>query len=259
MEALSAMVKVLNEKLYLILGKDNDLGNKLHSYYVYECKGSEQIEVKRRIDDLIECYSDSKLLGLSYDDVTTKMLQDLISLKDEPQWFEVVFRLLNGLSHLLDREIKRATVIPEPKTVVEDIKKELRRMPIYGESDVIRIEEEGPGMVKVDYLSRSYSPEYDGDFRIWRDTQFIFTLYYNKNMLMWNYINIHPSWRGKGIGSGIIAFCEEVAKNLGFTRFSVEYPNRGFWEKMGYEIAEQYRIGESEEQNYTHEGYKEIN
>lgn len=83
------MVKLLSEKLYLILGKDNDLGNKLHSHYVYECKRSEQREAKIKIGNLIEGYSDSKLLGLSYDDVTKKFIQDLISLKDEPQWFEV--------------------------------------------------------------------------------------------------------------------------------------------------------------------------
>jgi len=60
------------------------------------------------------------------------------------------------------------------------------------------------------------------------------------------------------MGSGIISYCETLARGMGFTRFSVEYPNRGFWEKVGYEIPEQYRIGESGETNYTHEGYKEI-
>lgn len=149
-------------------------------------------------------------------------------------------------------------MVPEPKTITEDINKEFRRMHIYDESDIIKIEEENPGIVKVNYLSRMYSPKYDGEFKVWRDTQFIFTLNYNKNLFVWDYINIHKSLRGKGIGSGIIVFCEALAKGLGFTRFSVEYPNRRFWEKVGYKIPEQYRIGESEEQNYTHEGYKEI-
>jgi len=255
---VSVMVKLLSEKLYLILGKDNDLGNKLHSYYIYECGRDEQREVKRKICNLIEGYSDSKLLGLSYDDVTRKLIQDLISLKDEPQWFEVVFKLLNGLSDLLDREIKKATRLPKPTTIIQDIEKGLSGMQIYDESDVVKIEEEVPGIMKVDYLSRRLSPEYDGIFKMWRDTQFIFTLNYNKNLFVWDYINLHKSFRGKGIGSGIIVFCENLARGLGFTRFSVEYPNRRFWEKVGYEIPEQYRIGESEERNYTHEGYKEI-
>lgn len=161
------MVKLLSEKLYLILGKDNDLGNKLHSHYVYECRRGEQREAKKKIGDLIEGYSDSKLLALSYDDVTKKLLQDLISLKEiEPQWFEVVFKLLNGLSDLLDREIARATIIPEPKTIIRDINEGLHRMPIYDESDVIKAEEGNPGMVEVNYLSRMFSPEYDGKFGI---------------------------------------------------------------------------------------------
>ena len=232
--------------------------NKLHSHYVYECERSEQVEAKIKIGDLIEGYSDSKLLGLSYDDVTKKLIQDLISLKDDPQWFEVVFKLLNGLSDLLDREIKKATIIPEPNTIIEDINEELRKMHIYDESDIMKVEEGNPGIVEVNYLSRMNSPEYDGKFGIWRDTQFIFTLNYHKNLFVWDYINVHKSLRGKGIGSGIISFCETLAKGFGFTRFSVEYPNRGFWERVGYKIPEQYRIGESEEQNYTHEGYKEI-
>lgn len=253
------MVKVLSEKIYLILGKDNDLGNKLHSYYVYQCDRNEQIKAKTKIDDLIAEYSDSKFLELSYNDITKKLLQDLISLKNEAQWFEVILKLLNGLSDLLDREIKKASNLPKTETTVGDLRKGFIKIRIHDESDVLEIKEESPGIVRVDYTSKRYSPEYDGKFKIWRDTQFIFTLNYNKNLFIWNYINIYESFRGQGMGSNIIEFCERLAKDLGFTRFSVEYPNRRFWEKMGYRIPEKYRIGETEERNYTHEGYKESN
>lgn len=252
------MVKVLSEKLYLILGKDNDLGNKLHSHYVYECNRNKQKEVKTKIDDLIEKYSDGKFIGLAYDGVTSKLIRELIALKDDPQWSEVIRKFLKGLSDLLGREIQKAAKIPKPERVFEDIRNGLKRMDIYDELDIVNIEEESPGTVKVDYLSRRLSPEYDGTFKVWRDTQFIFTLNFEKNLFIWNYINLRESLRGKGMGSRLVESCERLAKGLGFRRFSVEYPNRKFWEKMGYQIPEKYRIGEAEEQNYTHEGYKEM-
>jgi GNAT superfamily N-acetyltransferase len=252
------MIKVLSERLYLILGKDNDLGNKLHSYFIYECDRDKQIELKKRMDELIGDYSDMGLLELAYDAVTRKLIQDLIALRDEPQWLEVVIKLLRGLSDLLDREIKKATEVHKPEMIVEEITERLRGIQIYDESDIVDVQEEGAGMVKVNYVSRRYSPEYDGEFKAWRDTQFIFTLNFNKNLFIWDYINIYHSLRGKGMGSGLIRFCEGLAKDLGFERFSVEYPNRRFWERMGYQIPNKYKIGEAEKQNYTHEGYKEF-
>jgi len=49
-------------------------------------------------------------------------------------------------------------------------------------------------------------------------------------------------------------------QKLGFNRFSVEWPNRGFWvNKLGYNVDEDWLFRIDEEREYTIEAYKEIN
>ena len=82
----------------------------------------------------------------------------------------------------------------------------------------------------------------------------IFELNFNKNLFIWKYINVHKSLRGKGIGSKLIEFAEKLGRDLGFKRFTVEYPNREFWAKIGYKVPERCDVG----YGYSHEAYKEI-
>jgi len=256
---------MLSKNIFLVLGENKDLGNKLHAHYIYECDKKEQNKIKSKIDDILKDYSDEKLLGLAYDISTKKLIQDLICVKKEKNWSKIVVKMLKGLRDLLEREIKKAKPIQKPKSVIKYVKRELEKLHIYHETDAIRITEEKKGLIKVNYLSKRFSPNYDprklsyyGIFQSWRDTQFIFTLNFNKNLFIWDYINVEKSFHGKGIGTKCALFVEKLAKQIGFSRFSVEYPNRAYWiKKLNYKIPSKYRIGSGKYQ-YTHEGYKEV-
>jgi|TARA_Y100000310_G_C20634600_1_gene790503 hypothetical protein len=253
---------MLNKKIYYVLGENKDLGNKLHAHYIYESDSNTQIKIKSKIDDILKDYSDKKLLGLAYDKITKKLIQELISLKKEKNWSKILNKILKGLSDLLEREIEKAKPLSKPK--LNDIKREFLKIPIYDKSDIIKIKEER-GIVKIDYLSKKFSPKYDpkklsyyGIFEPWRDTQLIFTLNFKKNLFIWDYINVHKLFHGKKIGTKCAKFVENLARDFGFTRFSVEYPNRAYWiKKLNYKIHYKNRISSGRYQ-YTLEGYKEV-
>ena len=74
-------------------------------------KSQLQIKIKKKIESILKNYSDKKLLGLAYDKTTKKLIQELISLKKEENWFKVVVKILKGLRDLLNREIEKAKPI----------------------------------------------------------------------------------------------------------------------------------------------------
>ena len=256
---------MLNKKIYFVLGENKDLGNKLHDHYIYDSDKKSQNKVKDKINILLADYSDKNLLNLAYNDLTKKLIKELISLKSEPNWFKIVNKILKGLNDLLEREIKKAKSLNKPKSVIKYISKELKKLHIYHNSDIVKIKEKKKGIIKIYYLSKRFSPKYNpkklsyyGIFEPWRDTQFIFTLNFNKNLFICDYINVEKSFHGKQIGTKCALFVERLAKKLGFTRFSVEYPNRAYWiKKLNYKIPQKYKIGSGKYQ-YTLEGYKEV-
>jgi hypothetical protein len=256
---------MLSKKLYLVLGENKDLGNRLHSYYVYKAGKNKQIKAKLMIDSLIKNYSDTKLLELAYDNKTRKYINEIILLKKEKNWGKIMLKLLKGIGDLLDREIKSAKKIRQPQKIRQILKKQMQNLAIYNPSDIINIKEEKTGVIQINYVCLRYSPKYDKNklsyenkFEPWRDTQFIFTLNFNKNLFIWDYINVNKAFHGRKIGTRIAKHIEKLAKSLGFTRFSVEYPNRRYWiNKMRYKIPYKFRIGSGRWQ-YTNEGYKEI-
>jgi len=256
---------MLSKNIYLVLGENKDLGNKLHAHYIYECDKKTQKKIKSKIEDILKNYFDRKLLGLAYDKTTRNLIQELISLKKVKDWSKVVVKILKGLRDLLEREIEKTEPIQKPKSVIKLLNDELKKLHIYHKTDIIKITKEKNGIIKVNYLSQRFSPKYNpkkmsyyGLFESWRDTQFIFTLNFNKNLFVWDYINVEKSFHGKRIGTKCALFVERLAKKLGFSRFSVEYPNRAYWiKKLNYKIPYTYRIGTGKYQ-YTHEGYKEV-
>lgn len=261
---------MISEKLREVLGRNNDLGNLLHTHYIYNCGKEDQIIARAKLEALLKHYkrfkhhSDEGLLGLAFDENSEGLLAELIALKKEPNWQEIITKILEGLSHLLDRELEKAQSIPKPAKVEEEVIKELVKIHIYHPDDRIEVTEKD-GIVLVHYLSMQHSPEYDeqkksyyGKFEPWRDTEMIFQLNFNKNLFIWEYLNVHESLRNKGMGTKLVQFAEELGKSLGFTRFTVEYPNRKYWRKMGYNVPEKCIVGEKEETSYTHEAYKEI-
>ena len=253
---------MLNRAIYGVLGEEKDLGNKLHTHYVYESDRDTQEKTKKKIESIISNYSDTTLLSLAYDRTTKKLMRELMSLKSEKNWSRIVIKILKGLRKLLQREIEKAKPIPKP--TIQNIKKGLMNLPSYHPSDTITLEQK-QGRIRVNYLRKRFSPEYDskiltyyGMYESWRDTQFIFSMNYRKNLFVWEYINVHKKYQGKNIGTKGALSIEKLAKKLGFTRFSVEYPNRAYWiNKLKYKIPLDYRIGSGKYQ-YTLEGYKEV-
>jgi GNAT superfamily N-acetyltransferase len=249
---------MFNERIHRALVNDPELlANKLHTKYIYEANLETQRKVKELVDSLLKNYSDSSFVELGFNSETKKLIRKVITLKKEPNWEKIIRKFLFGMKHLLEREISRAKRLEKPKKVLHQIRKELRKIHIYHRKDVLSVEEIKDGIVKVHYLSRLHSPEYDGNRGQWRDTEFTFTLNFNKNLFVWVHISIHSKLRGEGMGSKLVKFCERLAKDLGIRRFSVEWPNRKYWQKQGYSIPHRYRIG-SDKKGYTHEGYKEV-
>ena len=247
------MCSMLNKRIYLVLGKDNDLGNKLHSHYIYQSDRQTQIRIKHNINDILLDFEPRKIESLAYNDTTRNLLIELITLQNEANWEKIVVKILKALEQILKREIVEMKTIKKPS--ISHLKNKLTSLPFYDDSVLLTVEEKR-GLIEVDLLIRTLSPEYNGKFESWRDTQFRFKLNYLKNLFIWDYLNVHAPFRGNRIGTTNVLFIEDIASNLGFTRFSVEYPNRKYWiEKLNYDIPYCYRIGSGRYQ-YTLEGYK---
>jgi len=252
---------MFTKKTYSALANDPGLlANKLHTRYVYELSAEKQVKIKELIESTIDNYSDDKLMQLAFNSETKRLIAELIACKREPNWQKVIHKFLKGMLNILEREISRARRIRKPARISKHILKAMKRLHIYKEGDIVRVEEPSLDIVKVNYISIFHSPEYDGKYKSWRDTEFKFSMYFDKGIFVWDYINVHRDLRGKGTGTKLVFFCEKMAKDLGFRRFSVEWPNRSYWvNKAGYDIPMNYRIGSSSKKmEYTHEGYKEI-
>jgi hypothetical protein len=158
---LSRLKNVLNKKLFLVLGDNKDLANRLHSHYVYLSDREVQIEIKNKIDDILVDFTDNKLREIAYDEKTRDLMQELIDLKEEHNWKKVVIKMFNGLSYLNDRELKKASGIPRPENIEVDIINEIKNWDIFHKTDHIKVKEIKSDIIKVNYLSRRLSPEYN--------------------------------------------------------------------------------------------------
>ncbi len=246
----------MNKQIMGII-KDENLGNKLHSHYIYTIGPELQLKSKEVIDSVINNYSDEGFSRLAYDSETRALMHDLVGLPHTRSWNVFKDGFLNGMSLLLDREIMRTHPVKLRKDTASIILKSLQSLDIYSDKDILSFKD-GDNFLRCDYISMNYSPEYDKEFGIWRDTQFKFTLYTDKGLFVWDYLNVNKKFRGKGIGTKTVLELEKVGQSLGFKRFSVEYPNREYWTgKLGYDIPKDCMIGSGNNQ-YTHEAYKEV-
>ena len=245
---------MLNKRLSHILMEKN-LGNKLHSHYVYLSDRESQIKINKIINDILIDFNPQDLVFLGYDETTIRLIHEFIDLKDEPNWEKIVVKILKALSTILKREIVEARPKSKPDTSL--IESCLTHMPNYDGSHQITIEENS-GVIQVHVLNKKLSPKHTDIFERWRDTELNFKLLFCKNLFAWEYLNIHEPYRGKKIGTSYVLFIEKMAKDLGFSRFSVENPTRRYWnKKLSYQIPYSYRIGSGRFQ-YTLEGYKTI-
>ncbi|MBU0757948.1 MAG: GNAT family N-acetyltransferase [Nanoarchaeota archaeon] len=258
-------VYMLNRKLYSILSSDKDLGILLHSHYIYVSDKNNQIKARDIVHNLIQEYEDPKFLELGYSQNTKELIREFISCKNEPNWKKVLNKFLKGLLELLEREIIKAHPINIPKNISQLINLEIKKIPMYNKSAIINITESTKGIFAVSLLNKDYSPDYNpkilsnhGVWEYWRDTQLVFILNFNKDLFIWDYINVHKEFQGKRLGTKSAIMVEKIAEEIGFTRFTIEHPYRQYWTKvMNYNIPYRYRIGSGRCQ-YTLEGYKEL-
>lgn len=256
---------MLNEKLYAIFCDRNDLGNLLHSHYIYKADLNSQIESKKFIEELLNNYSDQKFIEMGFDKKTKDLIEQLISCKKEDNWKVFIEKFLMGMRDLLEREISNSSRLEIPSDFSMKLKSEMTQLPIYHKNSLIKIDEVQNGVFEINLLNVEWSPEYNpnqmnyyGKWESWRDTQLVFTLNFNKNLFIWDYINVHKKFQGKRLGTNSVLMLEKFARKLGFSRFTVEYPNRQYWiEQLNYQIPNKYRFG-AEKNKYTLEGYKEI-
>lgn len=75
---------MLNQKLRSIFAGENDLGNKLHNYYIYHLIKSNQIIAKNKFLDLLNNYSDEKFVDIGHDDNSKTVIKKYIYCKNEP-------------------------------------------------------------------------------------------------------------------------------------------------------------------------------
>ncbi|MBT4087729.1 MAG: hypothetical protein HOE30_04465 [Deltaproteobacteria bacterium] len=235
---------------------EKNLGNNLHTHYIYHSERGSQIEIKNIIDDIVIDFNPRELVSLGYDDISIRLINEFIGLKDEPNWENIVVRILKALSLILQREIDEAR--PISTLDISHVESCLTQMPDYDAPHKIKIEDISGG-IKVHVLNKKLSPKHNDSFELWRDTEFNFKLLFSKNLFVWEYLNVHDPFRGRGIGTSYVLFIEKMALDLGFSRFSVENPTRRYWiQKISYKIPYNYRIGSGSYQ-YTLEGYKTIN
>jgi GNAT superfamily N-acetyltransferase len=235
---------------------EKNLGNIIHTHYICLSDRDSQIEIKKNIDEIVIDFKPRKLVSLGYDDTSIRLINEFIDLKNEPNWEKIVVRILKALSLILQREIVEARPISKPEVSI--IESYLTQMPDYDAPHQIKIEYISGG-IQVHVLNKKLSPKHNDSFKLWRDTEFNFKMLFSKNLFTWEYLNVHDPYRGKNIGTSYVLFIEKMAKNLGFSRFSVENPTRRYWiKKLSYKIPYNYRIGSGRYQ-YTLEGYKTIN
>ena len=88
---------MLNKRLSHVLMEKN-LGNNLHTHYIYHSERGSQIEIKNIIDDIGIDFNPRELVSLGYDDISIRLINEFIGLKDEPNWENIVVRILKALS-----------------------------------------------------------------------------------------------------------------------------------------------------------------
>ncbi|MHA1475929.1 MAG: hypothetical protein ACTSQ5_12175 [Promethearchaeota archaeon] len=256
---------MLNEKLYLIFCDENDLGDLLFNHHIHEANIKSQIETRTLIQELLNKYNDEKFIELGFDKNSKDLIKQFISCKYEKNWKEFIKKFLMGVLKLLEREISKSSRLKIPSKFPKNLQYEMTKLPIYHKNSIIKINEVQKGVFEINLLNLEYSPDYNpnqlnyyGKWESFRDTQLVFILNFNKNLLKWEYINVHKRFQGMRIGTKSALMIENFASKLGFSRFSVEFPNRQFWiNKMGYDIPDRYKFG-SGMYEYTLEAYKEI-
>ncbi|HLC85122.1 MAG TPA: GNAT family N-acetyltransferase [Candidatus Nanoarchaeia archaeon] len=245
------------ETIVNIWGIGDDLGNKIHSHLIYEASREEQDLWLAQVNTLLNDFSDRNLKVFGFDQETKRLLGKLISNRTSSNrtlWLQLNHKIFKGLRFLLKREIAVAKPLRQ-KGLAAHFITEIKKSSFYHPSDTL-VSKKNRQSIEVRYICKDKSPEHDGTFTPWRDTEFTFEVHLDKGLFVWTYLNVHKEHRGKGFGTAMVKSVEGIARKLGVKRFSVEYPNRRYWRHyLGYTVPAQVIVGR---EGYSIEAYKEF-
>lgn len=215
-----------------------ELGNDVHSALIYETPVDGQRALVRAVRE-----GGIDASGL---DAARELAR---RLREVPGGAEALVIYDRGIVALLEREIREARPIANYEHAV------LGRAFHELGYDAIEGSIVGP-VYRIEAKRSDRSPEDDGSFVLWRDTEAHVTIHTDRDLLVWRYLNVAPAFRGEGFGTETVRTIEAAALSFGITRFSVEWANLEFWARFGYRDYPDLRVG-SGEKDYHPEAYRE--
>jgi len=232
----------------------------LHGTAVYYSTAEKQASFLSLIREALakEAYGPA-LRGIARGTAAELKVDGLIAAGNAPRWKELVGKYLEALAAGIERELAKRNSIPVPGDAEERIRRTFSGLGFFDPGDVLEIPDPAGDPFYVNYISRKFSPRYDGHEGPWdRDTQFKMELLFGSGLFVWLSANVSAEFRGKRMGTELIGKCEAMAAGMGFRRFSVPGPNREFWGKMGYSVAPGQIVVIGPSHNPNLEAYKEI-
>jgi GNAT superfamily N-acetyltransferase len=215
----------------------NGLWGDLQCHYVYYADGPTQEQLTAALAvALARNDLEAGLLLLDGHDGIKAGVAALMAMREHPLWRDHAGEMLAELEREVGREVARRAPVPLPPDLGDRIRAAITGLPDYAMDDVLEIST-GPITTWVNYVSRRYSPRYDGTNGPWdRDTQYMFELVQGSGLLVWLSANTVKEFQGRGMGTRFFKACERMAFEAGYRRFSVLGPNNGpYWrDRMGY-------------------------
>ena len=197
------------------------------------------------------------LPDLAEEDETAQRLTELLAERACEGWYEAVVGYLRGLEASLAREVPGRAPVPACDDLDEQIRSVVFDLDFVNADDALEILGVIGSPAYVDLVIAEFSPRYDGDDVIWRDTQFKFEFLFDSGLFIWLYANVAEEFRGRRIGTRFFEAVEGLARDLGFRRFCVPGPNKPYWERvMGYTVDPLHQVGG--DGGFIHEAYKEF-
>lgn len=212
-------------------------GNGVHAALVYDTPVGEQRE-------LLSIVRSGGLVALAHPQV-----HELLSgLREAGRGSEALETFERAIVFLLERELREARPLKGYEHAVLG-------SAFHGLGfDAIEGSISGP-VYRIEAKRGDRSPEDDGSFALWRDTEAHVTVHVDRDLLVWRYLNVAPAFRGQGLGSELVRSLEAAALSFGVSRFSVEWANMAFWSRFGYQDYPAFRIG-SGALDYHPEAYR---